>query len=249
MLESWIARLEQFAPLSGEDKLELGRLLSEPRRVHAGEDIVREGEAPTHIHIIVSGIACCYKVLPDGGRQIIALHFPSHACDIHHGILSRVDHAIGALRPTQVAYIPHENMLDLLERSPRIAKALWRSTLNDNAILREWLVNIGRREGYGRVAHILYEVYLRLKAVGQADNHSFEFPLTQTELADALGLTPVHVSRVISRLRAESLIVLRRRAVTIIDPEGLKAVAQFSPGYLQMADQGPEGNKSNTLRG
>jgi CRP-like cAMP-binding protein len=238
MLEPWIARLDQLAPFSGGDKLELSGLLAEARRVHAGADIVREGDVPSHVHVILSGMACCYKHLPDGGRQIIALHFPGHACDIHQCILNRVDHPIGALRLTQVAYIPLENMLDLVDRCPRIARALWRSTLVDDAILREWLANNGRREGYGRVAHILYEVYLRLRALGKTSDHSFEFPLTQNELADALGLTPVHVSRVISRLRDEGLIALTRRLVTIIDPERLKAVAQFSLGYLQMIERG-----------
>jgi CRP-like cAMP-binding protein len=232
---TWVGRLEQFAPLSPEDKGMLCGLMSEPELFRAGEDIISEDEAPTDVHVIIKGIACRYKLLPDGRRQIMGFLFPSDACDIHICILKGMDHSIAALRPTEVAYIPHHKMLEVMDHNPRIARALWCSTLRDEAILREWLTNNGRRDAYGRIAHLLYEMFLRLQVIGETDDWVCELPLTQNELADSVALTSVHVSRTLQRLREENLIVLKRKAVTIIDPAGLCAAAQFNPNYLYLA--------------
>lgn len=234
MTSAWIKRLERFTSLSADDKRILDELMYAPKRLEAGEDIVKEGDAPSDVHLIVKGIACSYKLLADGGRQITACLLPGDLCDIHMLILKKMDHSIATLRRSEVAYIPHEKMLDVVDRNPRIARALWWSTLQDDAILREWLTNNGRRDAYASVAHLLYEMFLRLRAVGLTKGDTCELPLTQHQLADILSLTPIHVNRVLQRLRADNLIALARTALTIVDPKALKAAAQFDVNYLHL---------------
>ena len=176
--------------------------------------------------------------VPDGGRQILAYLVPGDLCDIHNFVLKTMDHAIGLLSPAKVAFIAPDAMLEIMERHPRVARALWWATLVDEAVLREWLVNLGQREAYERVAHLLAEMWLRLRAVGLAEGDSFRLPLTQRELGDTTGLTPVSVNRALQRLRAEGLITLEQKELVIHDTQALLNVSDFEPNYLHLNQRG-----------
>jgi CRP-like cAMP-binding protein len=145
-----------------------------------------------------------------------------------------MDHSIGTLTPCKIAYIPHSALLDIIDRYPRITRALWRDTLIDAAVFREWMVGLGRRSSYERIARLLCEVYLRCEAVGLTNGHSYPFPITQTELGDATGLSLVHVNRTLQELRGDGLITLQARTVTVEDWEGLKRAGEFDPKYLHL---------------
>ena len=199
----------------------------------AGGDLIGDGERPDEVLLLVEGWACRYKLLPDGKRQITAFLIPGDLCDVHIFVLRQMDHSIGLLGPAQVAFIPGPLMLDTMDQHPRIARALWWATLVDEAVLRAWLVNLGRREPFERVAHLLCELWLRARNVGlvsPADR--FSLPVTQAELADAMGLTTATVNRVLQRLRAEDLITLAGGELTLLDAERLMQVSGFDASYL-----------------
>jgi CRP-like cAMP-binding protein len=204
------------------------------REIGPREYIIREGDRPENVHVILEGFACRYKHLPDGGRQVMAYLVPGDACDLHIAILGEMDHAIGTLTACRVAYLPQKVIEDLTTERPAIARALWWATLVDEAILREWLVGMGRRAADKRLAHLLCELLIRLQAVGQATETSFDFPLTQAELADALGISTVHVNRMVQTLREDGLITLAGKHLEIPEPERLKAFAEFDPSYLHL---------------
>jgi CRP-like cAMP-binding protein len=233
-----IAKLETVSPLSEIDRDALRRLCSVVREVPARRDIIGDGDRPESVHVMLGGWAARYKVLPDGSRQITAFLIPGDFCDLHVTTLREMDHGILALTPATVAFIPHQVMQDLPLDRPELARALWWATLVDEAVLRNWIVNIGRRDAYQGVAHLMCELHARMGSVGLVDEGRFSLPLTQEELADALGLTPVHVNRVLQRLRGEGLITLEDRVLTLEDPEGLRRAAGFDPTYLHARRQG-----------
>lgn len=186
------------------------------------------------MRLVLSGFACRYKILRDGKRQIVALLLPGDFCDLHVAILGAMDHGIATFSPCTIADLSRAKVLDLTEQYPRIGRALWGATLVDEAVLREWLVNIGRREGVQRMAHLFCELLMRFQAVGLADGDSYPFPLTQTDLADVLGLTSVHVNRMLQVLRQAGLIVLQKQRLAIPDVDRLKAFCDFNPDYLHL---------------
>ena len=232
-------RLENYARLSAEDRAALhsvGRASVQealPRR-----DIVREGDDPKTVRLVLSGWACRYKGLPDGRRQIVGFFIPGDFCDLNVYILKEMDHTIGAITRVQYASIAPEDMDRLTEKRPRIAQALWWHELVDSAVQREWLLNIGQRSAYERIAHLLVELYLRLRAVGLAENGACDFPITQNDLAEATGLTPVHVNRTLQELRRDGLIELAHKHLTIPRLDKLMDVALFNPNYLHLEHEG-----------
>jgi CRP-like cAMP-binding protein len=233
-----VAKLRRFQDVGDEDVHVLARVASTVRRLGAQEDIVREGETPQSVHVLLSGHTCRYKVLSDGRRQITAVLVPGDACDLHGFLLRRMDHGVLTLTTCTLAEMPREAILEITETHPRLARALWWTTLVDEAILREWVGNIGRRTASQRIAHLFCELLARLKAVGLAEDDSYEFPLTQAELGDATGLSTVHVNRTLQELRGAGLIRLKGRLLTVRDAERLKALAGFDPAYLHLG-RGP----------
>jgi CRP-like cAMP-binding protein len=228
-----VVKLQSVSDLDPQDVTELEAICADAREIGARRNIIREGDRPDHVHLMVEGWAARYKLLPDGGRQITAFLIPGDFCDIHVTILGEMDHSIAAIGRTRVAYIPRSRM-DALSERPRIARALWWATLVDEAVLRAWIVNIGRRDAFEAVGHLMCELYVRMKNVGLTTDHSFELPLTQEEIADALGLTPVHVNRVLQRMRSEALITLKRGAFRILDYRRLEIASGFNPNYLHI---------------
>ncbi|MFK5600526.1 Crp/Fnr family transcriptional regulator [Methylobacterium sp. HMF5984] len=227
-------KLEGFEDLSDDDRRALDGLAPRIRQVGARVDLVREGDAPENVHLILDGLACRYKVLPDGKRQIMALLVPGDFCDLNVFILDQMDHNIGTISPCHVVDIPRRAIEEITEAHPQITRAFWWCALVDEAVLREWLVNLGGRAPEQRLAHLLCELLVRLDAVGKVTNDSYPFPFTQPELADTMGLSAVHVHRTLRELRDLGLITLKRRVLTIHDVEQLKAFCGFTPNYLHL---------------
>ena len=229
-----LRKLEIFASLSEAERTMFGDLSRDVRIVPARGNIIRDGERPEHLHLIVEGWAARYKLLADGSRQIVAFLIPGDFCDLHVMLLGRMDHGIQALTTCRVAYLPSADVAQLTSGHNGLTRALWLSTLVDEAVLRSWIINNGRRDAYARVAHLLCELHLRMTMVGLVERDHFDLPLTQEELADAVGLTPVHTNRVLQRLRKAGLIELRGRALTVLDVEAIRRAAGFDPSYLHI---------------
>jgi CRP-like cAMP-binding protein len=223
-------------PLTAEEKTVLQGACF--RTVHFGarEDIVRQGDKPKECNLLLEGVVCRYEETPEGKRQIMSFQFPGDIFDAQSFVLETMDHSIGTITPCKVGAISHQTMDEIVHHYPRLMKAIWKDTLLDAAVFRKWLVNIGRRDAYQRIAHLMCEVFIRLETVGLTrDDHTIDWPFTQAEIADALGLSLVHVNRTLQELRREKLIVLRNPTLTILDWEALKSAGQFAPNYLQVA--------------
>ncbi|WP_208697171.1 MULTISPECIES: Crp/Fnr family transcriptional regulator [unclassified Mesorhizobium] len=234
-----IRKLEKFTRLSQADKDMLARIGAQRiRRFAAREDIIHEGEKPEYINLINEGWACRYKVLEDGRRQIIAFFLPGDLCDLNVFILKEMDHSIGAVTPVVVSEISRPAFDEMMVGHPRITQALWWESLVAAAIQREWTVNLGQRDALERTSHLLCELFIRLEAAGCTADSSCEFPLTQNELGETLGMSAVHVNRTLQELRASNLIVLKDRTLTIPNLKALQGVALFNPNYLHLEREG-----------
>lgn len=194
--------------------------------------LVREGEKTSDCMLLLRGFAFRQKLLRNGGRQIISFHIPSEFIDLQNALLGIADHNVQSLNRCEAAIIPQQALLDLADHHPAIRNAMWIDTLIDSSVFREWVVNVGRRDSRARIAHLLCELALRLKAAGEGGDGTFEFPMTQEQLADATGLTPVHTNRTLQSLRKDSLIQLTSRSLTVMDWERLREVGEFDELYL-----------------
>ena len=204
------------------------------RLFDAQEDIVREGDRPSVVCLILEGFACRYATVPSGRRQILSLHIPGDIPDLQGLFIKVMDHNLATLVPTKAALITHDAMRDLIDRNHRIAHLLWRDSLVDAAIFRKWIVGIGRRTAYARFAHLVCEFAIRMHAVGLMEAGVCAMPFTQADIADALGLSNVHVSRVLGRLRKAGLFMWQDGVLTIKNWRQLQKAAEFDPSYLQL---------------
>ncbi len=227
-----VRKLEQFGPLSGDERRLVESTSFVVRNVEGDQDIARVGERLLHCPFLLDGFACRYRTLESGQRQIMAFLVPNDLCDLTGLLLRKLDHSIGTLTTARVAFIPHAAVLNWTRQHPALGQLLWRATLVDAAVAREWIVNVGRRTAYQRTAHLLCELTLRMRAAGRAQALACEMPLTQIELADALGLTPVHVNRTLQWLRGEGLIELGGGMLTVRNWRELKRAGGFDPAYL-----------------
>jgi CRP-like cAMP-binding protein len=199
-----------------------------------GEDLVCEGDRCDSVRIFLSGWACRYKALEDGRRQIVSFILPGDTCDAHIYLLSTMDHSIGTLTPVTYCELDRAAFERLISADITVAEAFHCETLAGRAIQGEWALNLGRRDALERVAHIICELFERLRAVELVDGNSFSFPVTQMDLADAMGLSTVHLNRTLQELRSAGLITLRDRRLTILDPQALRNTAMFNPAYLHL---------------
>ena len=229
-----IRKLESITTLSDEEKAALLRLPMQVRDMGHNQDIAREGDRPSQCCLILEGFAASNKLRPNGQRQIMAFHLPGDIPDLQSLHIEVLDMNLSTMAPSKVAFIQHSHVRELCHTYPRLGDVFWRETLIDASIFREWMLCIGRRSATQHMAHIFCEFLLRLKAVGMATDNSFAFPITQAELGDALGLSTVHVNRVLQDLRAKKLIAWDRSTVTILDPEELAALGEFDPRYLHL---------------
>jgi len=231
-----LRKLEYWGVLSPGDH---GALLALPyvlRTIEPRHHIVREGEPSTHACLLRSGFAFRHKIVGSGGRQILSIHMSGDIVDLQNSLLNVADHNVQTLATTEVALIPRDAIVKLAFDRPAIGVALWKDTLVDGSIFREWIANVGRRDARTRLAHLLCEFALRLEATGESELTSWELPMTQEHLGDCTGLTSVHVNRTLKVLEREELISRSSRSVTIEDWKGLAAAGDFESSYLHLAD-------------
>ena len=239
MADALIRKLEHFTRLSRDDRSAIERLCAERvRTFEAGEDILREGDEARFINIIIEGWAWRYKYLEDGRRQVTSLFLPGDVCDLYIFVLREMDHFIGAVTDVTIAQVSRELFDEVTLGNSRVLQALLWDTLVSTAIQREWTLNLGQRTAYERIAHLFCETYIRLRTAGRTDGSSCDWPLRQLQVADATGLSAVHVNRTIQDLRDNELVVLRGRKLTIPDLAALKEVAMFDPNYLHLDHEG-----------
>lgn len=225
-------KLSRYVRLTNLDRTSLNDASEPPRRSEARTDIIDEGDDPHAVNVILEGWACRSRQLVDGRRQIVSLLLPGDPCDPHIFLLDRTDHAISALTPVVYAQIPGAALQELTTRSAALDQAFHREALATAAIQREWTVSLGCRSGIERLAHLFCELYARLSAVGLAKDDTCPLPLTQHDLGHALGQTSVHINRTLQELRAQGLITLRSRQLTIHGMDRLAELAHFDPTYL-----------------
>ena len=235
-----VAKLSQFAPLSNGDVGVLNALCQREERYPAGANIAVEGEAPRSAFVVTRGIACRYRLMQDGRRQILTILIPGDFFDLHGFLLKATDHSVATIGPTRIAAIDREAVMDIVLNHPRIGAALWWSAMQEDAMLRERIVALGRRSARGRLAYFLCEIVWRQRAIGMAEDHAIRLPFTQTDLADTLGLTSVHINRVLQGFRRDKLITLEHRRLTLRNVEKLEAISGLTSRYLQLGSTPPE---------
>lgn len=231
--------LSAFVRLSADDREMLAKALTKRVRVlPPRHDIISEGDRPRFVNVILDGWAQRYKQLADGRRQILSFFVAGDLCDTNVFILRKMDHSLSTVTEVKLAEISQFEFQEIMENSPRISQALWWSELVTVATQREWTTNIGQRTAYERIAHLFCEIFMRLRTIGQIDANGCEFPMTQAELAEATGLTQVHVNRTIQDLRRDQLIELRGRRLQVLDLDRLEKAAMFNPNYLHLGHEG-----------
>lgn len=231
--DALVTRLRHLYPLSADEERILQDAFTGMITLERDEDIVRDGDHPNHCSLLMDGYVYRYKLLADGQRQILAFHLRGEIFDTQSFLLDTMDHSVAALTPSKVGIIPHSAVREITERFPRITRALWKETLTESAIFRQWLASVGRRPAYERLAHLICETYVRSRSVDIGSRLSIPWPFTQAELGDALGLTPIHINRTLQALRNDGLVRLQGGVLDILDWGGLVDAGQFDPCYLQ----------------
>jgi CRP-like cAMP-binding protein len=234
MIERHLNRLRARHDISDAEERAIRAAVGEVREYRAGETFIHAGEELTQSTLLLDGIMCRYKDLRSGERQVTELHVPGDFADLHSFTLKHLDHEIMALTRCQVVLVPHAALSEITERHPHLTRVYWFSTNMDAAIHREWAVSLGRRDARARTAHLFCELQARLGLVDLADEAGFAFDITQIQLAECLGLTSVHVNRVLRELREERVMTFRSRRVVIHDADRLRRIAEFDPSYLYL---------------
>lgn len=229
----------QFAALPDEERRELESAAMPAYDVRSNTDVLREGDTTDQLYVMVEGWACRYKTMRDGSRQIIGLMVPGDVANLDALLFGRPGYGVRVFGAARVVAIPCDGVLALAERHGRIAKLLMRMALVENGILGQWALCLGRQSAQQRLAHLLCELDIRL-ADAEDGAGGFVLPLTQEQLADTLGLTPVHVNRTIQQLRALGMVVISNRTVTLPDLPALRNMAEFTPGYLHTGRAKPD---------
>ena len=243
-LHPLVRKLESIAPLSDEERRAIVALPMMVRNLKADQDIVRDQDRPSQCCLILEGFACRYKVIEGGKRQIFSFHIPGDIPDLQSLHLEIMDHSLGTIVASKVAFVSHETVRAFVRAHPRIGDVFWRDTLIDAAIFREWMAGLGRREAYARIAHLFCELYTKFSAVDLVNGHAFGMPLTQAELGDALGLSTVHVNRTLQELRHNGLIKTQAGKVIIDDWDALRAAGEFDPTYLHLKKPAPSAREA-----
>lgn len=233
MANAFVRRIESVERLSKIERQALVEATKNIQKIGARRAILSEGERSVGAHIILSGLACRYRILEDGSRQITDFLVPGDLCECAHPAGEDSGYSIAALSPCTYTHIDHQVLGQIMDRHPRIARALWTLSQINEGVLREWLANVGRRPAVRRVAYLMSELCFRLRAAEAPRPASCALPLTQIDLADATALSPVHINRVLGRLREKRLVSLQRRSIIVKDTEGLMAFAEFSGNYIE----------------
>lgn len=232
--DAFVAKLKARDRISAEEEAALRGLPADERDIGADRIVVRARQRLSESLLLLEGMMCRFKDLPNGKRQIAELNVAGDFVDLHGFTLEYLDHDIMSLTPCRIAAVPHAALRELGETHPRLVRILWFLTNLDAAIHREWELSLGRRSAIGRLAHLLCELRARLALVGLADDKGFDLPLTQAELAECLGLTQVHINRTLRELREAGVLDIRGGRVDIRDLAALERVADFDPYYLYL---------------
>ncbi|NJR77468.1 Crp/Fnr family transcriptional regulator [Sphingomonas sp. 36D10-4-7] len=222
------------AAMSEQEKDVLEAAVDRVQTLPARTILSHRGDRVSYSTLLLDGVMCRYMDARDGFRQLVAIQLPGDFVDLHGYPLMRLDHDVATLTEARIATFPHDRLTEILEEHPHLARLLWRSTLLDAALHREWIFRLGRLDAVGRIAHVLLETQARLAAVGRVSDGRFALPLTQQDLGEACGLTAVHVNRTLRRLREEGLAEMTRGEVRIMDATRLARVAEFDPDYLYL---------------
>jgi CRP-like cAMP-binding protein len=229
------ALLRRLNTVSGLDDADIAAIRALPivvRQWDAGRAIVSDGDRPTDCCLIIEGFCVRAKTTVSGQRQILSIHIAGDIPDLQSLHLHRMDHDLITLVPSTLGFVSHTSMRALTRARPNVAEMLWRDTLIDAAIFREWIVNVGQRPATSRLAHVVLELRERLAVIGRARSDTLEMPLTQEQVGEALGITPVHANRVIRQLRDERIVDFNRGRVTVLDERKLEELGQFDDLYL-----------------
>ena len=235
-LSPLLKKLELWAELDKASQEAVLALSHKVEEVLPNKHLVREGEKPTHSCVMLEGFAFRHKVLVDGSRSISAIHMKGDAVDLQNSLLGTADHSVQTLTRSTVAFIPVREVRQIAFEFPKVGMAMWYDTLVDGSIFREWIANIARRDAASRIAHLLCEFGLRIESTGLGDRLSYELPMTQEQLADATGLTPVHVNRTLLELESRGLIARTKRSVAIADWKRMENASGFNDNYLHVKD-------------
>lgn len=232
-MQPFLNRLLDRSELSVGEQQAILDLRGLPSQARANIDIVSPGQTTTHSCLVIDGVIGRFGQLTDGRRQITAFHVAGDMCDLHSVMCSKVGWSIQALTPTTMLKVSHHDLRALARAHPAIGEAFWRDCVVDASILSQWVVNVGRRDAKTRLAHILCEMGVRLEQAGLGARTQFQLNITQSQLADALGLTAVHVNRVLQYLRSEKFISTQHREMRILDWHRLSKLGDFDDGYLE----------------
>ncbi|MET0179903.1 MAG: Crp/Fnr family transcriptional regulator [Novosphingobium sp.] len=227
-------RLSLISPLSAEDETAVLALPHTLRSLENAQYVVREGDRATLSCLVLDGFAIRHKVTSEGGRQILNVHMAGDMVDLQNSLLEVADHNVQALSKLKAAFIPREAIIELAFERPAVGKALWLETLVEGSIAREWIVNVGRRSALQRIAHLLCEFAYRLGAVGLDQACEYELPMTQEQIADTVGLTPVHVNRTLKEIDRLGLTRRTKKSIAITDLAKLARYADFRSTYLHL---------------
>ena len=225
-------KLSAFVALGDADLETLARFYQRRRRFQSGHELIHEGQTHASAFILARGWACSYKILPDGERQIVDFQIPGDFLGLRSILFRTADHSIEAVTRIEASEVLASDIFDAFSSAPRLATAVLWAASRDEAMVVEHLVNLGRRSAQERMAHFLLELGARLTLVGMGDMKGFACPLTQYHLADALGLSAVHVNRVLRQMRESDLVTFQKGRVVFGDFERLKELAGFDTAYL-----------------
>lgn len=234
MITVHLKKLRRRIEISSDEERAIHGAVTEIRDVRPDEMVVRSGEELNVSLLLLDGWLARSKDLAGGERQVTELHVPGDFADLHGYTLKHLDHDVMSLTDCRLAVVPHDHIRQLTEQFPRLARIYWFSTNMDAAIQRELTLSLGQRSAISRMAHLFCELYIRLEIVGRARDDGYEFPLTQRELSECLGLTVVHANRTLQELRRRALLELENRRLKILDRRGLEGLAQFDPAYLYL---------------
>jgi CRP-like cAMP-binding protein len=232
MSNRFVEKLCGFGQLNSADIDVLTKATARPRQVKAKYDLIREGDRPGPVFVMLDGWACRYKILPSGTRQVLAYLMPGDSCDLHIGLLAEMDHSIQTITTASFATVDRVDMDVILDEHPRVAKAFYVAQLVDEGTMRAWITSMGRRASIERVAHLMCELYIRARNIGLTSDTTFALPLSQLLLADSLGMTPVHLNRVLRELREKGAMTLKRGSLILTDLGKLVQLAGFDDNYL-----------------
>jgi CRP-like cAMP-binding protein len=234
MITVHLKKLRKRVVLSAEEEQAIRASVSEVRKLEPDQIVVRAGERLHVSTLLLAGWMARVKDLPNGERQVTQLHVAGDFTDLHGFTLKCLDHDLVTMSDCTIGIVPHDRIGAIMDKHPRLTRIYWLMTNMDGAIQREWALSLGQRSAISRMSHLFCEMYARLDVVGQAKGNGCEFPLTQRELSECLGLTVVHANRTVQELRRRGLIELENRALTIHDRDGLRALAQFEDSYLYL---------------